>query len=422
VPPLVQVGLIPKPVVAAAALIMSSACGGSAGVPDETVLRVSAPFGLSSLSDLNQEISGSSANAVELLLDPVTKHADVVRREGTRILLRPRAGGPSSTELASAFRSPGVRTTVVDPAGDLWVEFDTDAHAELATLPSVAGFALGPFELEDENLQEGWMRLRSRTSAPIDVIEIVAVDATEQWRRLHARDVDVVPASPSGSKDAYAGMTSVRTIDYPVGGSIGLVFNPRRTTLANPATRREIAAVIDASAAAAIACGDPACAAPAFPRHQRSTVNLPAALQLMVLVSDSVAVDVARVIRLQLEAAGIEIDLARVDIETLSGRIRNGSFDLMIGPFPRGPAVFPLVQSNSPMNFIGWSSDEFDTAVAHGDKEAAMRILASEVPLLPLVDDRQFAAVDSRFCGGNPVDVSWRWLADVYPCDQGASP
>jgi hypothetical protein len=386
------------------------------------VLRVSAPFGLSSLQDLNREIAGSSANALELMVDPVSRHAEVVRVDGSRVLYRVREGGPPATELAAALRAPGLQTTTVDASGNISAEFDTQAHANVATLPSGAGFALGPYELEDENLQEGWVKLRSREHSAIDIIEVIAVDATEQWRRLHARNVDVVPASPSSSRDAYAGMSSVRTIDYPVTGCIAVLFNVRRAPIADVATRRELAAIIDPRAAAATACRDPDCASRLAVRPARTGKPLPPSLRILVLASDSVAVDVARVVRLQLEAAGVRVALQRVDIDQLSEQIKSADFELMIGPLPYGPGVFPFVQGDSPLNMIGWSNTDLDAAIARNDVDAVMEILATEVPILPLVDDRQFAVVDSRLCGGRPIDASWRWLADVYPCDAESRP
>jgi ABC-type oligopeptide transport system substrate-binding subunit len=250
------------------------------------------------------------------------------------------------------------------------------------------------------------------------VIEMIAVDATEQWRRLHARNVDVVPASPASSLAAYAGMTSVRILEYPVTGSVGLSFNVRNPVLADAAIRRELVANIDARAAAAAGCGDPNCVSQKSPRLERAGVALPASLGLLVLASDSIAVDIARVVRLQLEAAGVHIDLQLVDIAQLSERLTSASFDVMVGPLPNGPNVLHFVRRDAALNLTGWSNDALEEAMARQDLDTAMQIVATELPVVHLVDDRQFAAVDAEFCGGRPTDVSWRWLADVYPCEQ----
>jgi hypothetical protein len=51
------------------------------------------------------------------------------------------------------------------------------------------------------------------------------------------------------------------------------------------------------------------------------------------------------------------------------------------------------------------------------------RILEADVPSLPLYELRMFAAVDTRFCGGEPRSAtSWAWLADLRPCSEESTP
>jgi hypothetical protein len=394
---------------------IASGCGGSNSASDESVLKVAAPFGLSSFRDLNGRVGGSNTNAVDLLLDPIDRYAEIVRVEDRYVYIQPRPANRASVDdLVRTLRGPGVVGVRLGSQQQLIVELlDPESAQLLAT--GEGGFAMGPYEFDDENLDQGWIRLRSRGEAVIDFIELVEVDASEQWRRLHAHAIDVVPFSPAASLDAYTGMSSIRTVDYPVTGYVALYFNTRHAELASAAVRRLMSTIIDRRAIATVACGAADCATD-WSSREPVAASLPSALGILVLGSDSVAVDAARTLRLQLENAGVSVDLDRVDIETLSVRLNERRFDLLVAPLAGGNGSFRSFRKDSPFNLGGWSHTEFEAAVERGDDPTALRILQDEVPATPLFWDRQFAAIDSAFCGGKPVDASWRWLAEVSPC------
>src|SRR5687767_4735717 len=121
-------GLGPWLRTAAALWTIASSCGGSSSPPGERVLRVGAPFGLSSLRDLNQVSSGTNANIIDLVLDPMDKHATVVRHDGRFLYLRalPHA---APTTLALSLRAAGLVSTQVNDNGELVVEFKTPEDA-----------------------------------------------------------------------------------------------------------------------------------------------------------------------------------------------------------------------------------------------------------------------------------------------------
>ena len=66
----------------------------------------------------------------------------------------------------------------------------------------------------------------------------------------------------------------------------------------------------------------------------------------------------------------------------------------------------------------GFADPTYDEAVRRGDLAAAQAILDQAMPVTPLYEYRTFAAVDARFCGDvTPSAQSWRWMADLYPCE-----
>ncbi len=400
----------------AGALVLG--CGGAGDAADDRPLRVSAPYGLSSLRDLNQDVSGSSASIGDLILDRVTAHAEVIKIQGRTAYLQPLLTEPLSVdELATVLRAPGLISARAE-AGLVVADFDEPAQARRLANRNAAGFAVGAYQLDDEDIAAGWVRLRSRGEGAMEIIEFIEVDAAEQWRRLHARHVDVVPSSPYPSRDAYEGMSSVRIIDYPAEGAIAIYFNARAAALADPAVRRAIARTLDRRAIAAIACGSSDCVIP-WPVTEEAVGPLPASLRLLVLGSDSLAVDAARAARLQLLGAGIEVALALVDIPGLTVGIAGRRFELMISPIPVAQAaIFQQLRRDAPQNVTGWWRPDFEAAVDARDHVEALKILRDELPVLPLFEDRAFAAVDARFCGGAPETGSWRWLADLHPCEE----
>lgn len=139
-----------------------------------------------------------------------------------------------------------------------------------------------------------------------------------------------------------------------------------------------------------------------------------------MLDSDSTLIDTARALRLQFLRAGLNVGLRRVGIAELDERGRSGRYDLMLAPMPAGREAMPFYRSDTSLNQTGWRNKIFDAALDRHDEAEAARVFAAEVPALPLFEFREFAAIDARFCGGQPTSTtSWRWLADLYPCEDG---
>jgi hypothetical protein len=70
---------------------------------------------------------------------------------------------------------------------------------------------------------------------------------------------------------------------------------------------------------------------------------------------------------------------------------------------------------------IDHQSHRLEAAVARGAWDDALQELVDDAVLIPLWNQRSYAAVDSSICGAKPDSaISWLWLADLYPCDEGA--
>lgn len=242
------------------------------------------------------------------------------------------------------------------------------------------------------------------------VIEMIDMSVDEQWRRLLARDIDVVPHSPPHQRELYEGLSTVRLIDVPSTRSLTIHIDVRQVP--DPAQRRFLAGAIDRQAVARVACGDASLAStdllletPAAP------VPIPP-LRLAFLESDVPAADAARALRLQLFDAGIDVTLEPSSINQL---VRSDA-GLVLGPADEGDEL--LVALANGLAFTNYDNPAFTGLVQRGDTAAARRILGHDVPVVPLYRNRAFAAIDTSFCGGEPSSVSaWDWLADLYPCE-----
>jgi len=398
--------------------LVAVGCGGPPEARREVVLRVGAADGLTHF-DMATGHSGSTAHALDLAYDPIGNYADIVSRDGAEISIRLHPDAPvTAVDVAAEMTFRGTEDARAVDSRTVVVRFHNRETADLAIDYGLLVVATGPFALDSEDLDAGWTRLRARGDSPIDIIEIVAVDAGDQWRRLHARALDVVPDSPGSASAAYRGIDSIRTIPYPVTRDTALFFNVTASDLADPAVRRRLAALIDRRALAAVACGDAGASVPG-PAETGPAVPLPPRLSVIYLDSASEMVAAARAMALQLRAAGVALELEPVGIDELDRRGRELEFELCLAPLPRGDEALRWFLADTPLNQTGWRSPAFDDAVARGDRAEAWRLLAAEMPGTPLFELRAFAAIDARFCGGKPQSVhSWRWLADLYPCDQ----
>jgi ABC-type oligopeptide transport system substrate-binding subunit len=249
------------------------------------------------------------------------------------------------------------------------------------------------------------------------------MDTDEQWRRLFADDIDVIPIADSIHRQRFAGMESVRISWIPTRDYLGIFFNARAPELASPRVRRAIVRGIDRRAIAQIACGDAACADTLWSVDTAADerVQLPATLRAIYLASDYGAELAGRTLRHQLRALGIQLQLDGISIDEVMKELPAGSFHL--GLFPMNRSYLEIFTSDHVKNYTGYANPDFDRAVAAGDFAAADRILARDVPIYPLFELISFSAVDRKFCGPGPQTVnSWRWVADLYLCERGAPP
>jgi hypothetical protein len=402
---------------AALLLLLLSACGGAGDDQrDEVVFRVGATAGLSAFVP-GDTLSGSSAAAADLIFDLDEEHIEKISRVGSTLLLSRRSSSPYTAEqLASSLRSQYLISARASGPELIEAVFTDAATVERSPLLYL-GFDLGPFAVESH--EPGRVRLRRRGRSAIDVIDIIEVSASDEWRKLMARELDVMSASPAIFREQFAGMDSVRLLDIPATRSATLYFNVRSPALDNPAARRRIAAALNRSAIARVATGDEASAIRSSAVAGDEAVQMPTRLSLLVVEGESATLLAASVVRHQLGRLGIAVDVEGLPLEQVIARLDNGRHQLVILPLPKDEHRFGRFLSDAPA-MTGFSDPEYDAAVTTRDLARAQAILDREVPATELYEWSTFAAIDSRFCGDvTPEDTSWRWMADLRPCENG---
>lgn len=355
---------------------------------------------------------------MELVFEPTEAHVVFEAEAGNTITLERRPDSDRGLEeLASALRGSGVEEVEVNASEDaLIVHFETTEARRLARAPRALGFELGPYSVAEATSEA--VVLSSRGPGAIDTIEVIAVPAAEQWRRLMARDVDVAPNVPSNYQLQFDGMESVRIIELPSDSSIALYVNPRSQQLGTVEARRALFGLIDSEAIAAEACGDQACVVASAPLEFEGGEFEGSAepLELLVLASDTETITAARVIRHQLHRAGIAVEIEAAELSELVSQIMAGDYDLALAPSQSGGSIELIITQ---VGFWGWRDEALLDALTRSDLAAARARLASQAYSVDLFQQRAFAAVDASWCGGEPKSaVSWEWLADLYPCEQ----
>ena len=407
---------------AAAILTFFVACGGS-GEPQTgaTRLRVSATAGIADFEP-GPQISGSTAAALDLVYDLPADHFSVVRVDGTSALVERLPSSPLSTqELAPKIRYRGLQSAEVVGDEQIKLQFADERTAHLFGTYLDAGIDTGPFRLVSSSDES--VLLERRRGTGVEVIEIVASTRRDEWRRLMARELDVIPQAAFIYREQLEGIGTVRLLDIPTLYNVALYFNVRREALASVETRRRLVASLNREAIARVACGTPACAHEVPVTAGDEDAPLPEVLTMLIAKTDTAAQLAASVVRHQLGKLGIVLQLDLVAIDELVTRTARGDYDLTLGPLPARELGFPFFLSpshaRSPGTVTGFSHSDYDAAYERNDLDAAQAILDREVPVTPLFEQRAFAAVDARFCGDvTPSATSWRWMADLHPCEE----
>lgn len=422
-----------RQLLACSALVGAIACGEPQRADAPVTLRVGAS-GLSSFR--SRSFSGDTAHAMELAYSLLREHATIEIMEPTRVALRARSSAPGAGAFLCERLLDDAGVIARTPAGDTC----TLDFASVEALDAFEGYPWllldhGPFRWERELDSAGrviadvtasggdaaihTVELAARERTAIDRIVITAMPLHEAWRRLFAHQLDVIPNMSWLYRPHFADMRSVRTIDIPASSHMHLFFNTRLPAWADVDLRRHVAGMVEPVAVAAAACGDPACAVVAWrPAAPAQPVDLPAALTIQVLSSESSAVTAAHAVsyRLRLHHK-VEISIEPVSIATLAAAGDQADYALVLAPMGFLTSSDPALLLESLSTFAGYENHAFIAAAERGDAAAMQRILEEDVPSLPLYEMRTFAAVDARFCGGAPTTAtSWAWLADLRPC------
>ena len=409
---------------AAAAIAFLIGCSGPRA-PDsdrEVVLRVSATFGLSEIEPA-LEVSGTSAAVMDLVFDTTGPYIESMKAEGAKVVLTTRATSKlSASELAAAMRCKEMVSARAIGERSIEAQFPDDKTAALAVQYDAFGFDLGPFRVDSQDANH--IRLVRRGEGALDVIEAQASTRSDEWRKLLAHELDVIPLAASQYRAEFAGVESIRVLDIPASNSAALYFNVRSALLADARTRRRIASAIHREAIARLACGVASCASPTVEPPDEAAAA-PQRLSLLVPEDDAPLGVAAKILRHQLFPIGVELEIEPVAIATYVDRQARGDYALALGPLSNGDRSYGFFLSPSHARGIwvtGFASPEYDAAVDRGDLAAAQTILDRELPATRLFELRSFAAVDSAFCGDvTPSASSWLWLSELYPCEEGPS-
>ncbi len=230
---------------------------------------------------------------------------------------------------------------------------------------------------------------------------------------------------------------------YPSPYYIG--FNVTRPTFSTPEVRKAIAQAIDRDQIVATALGGysapattyypPAIAWASNPEPDAATpaMDIDAAnaaldaagfplngdtrfsLDFLHFNASPQYVDVSTVLREQLSAIGIDVNLVSLEIGAWAERLEAGDFDLaLIGGF-QGPDPANLcarIGEGGGVNFWGYVNPEIETLLDEGDQAIGQdarapyyyeiqRILATDVPIIPLADYIAYIPYGANVSGVN---------------------
>ena len=369
------------------------------------------------------DASGSSAAAIDLVYDDLEPHVASTRVDGARIVLTRRSSSRlSAVELAATLRGRELRSARAVDNEQVEAVFDDASTASLVDQYQALGIDIGPFAVESKS--KSHIRLVRRGHGAIDVIELVEASRADEWRKLLAHDLDVIPFAASTYRAQFAGMESVRVLDIPSKSTATIYFNVRSPSLQDRSVRRTIAGAVRRDAIASIACGAPACASAAV--QVASPASLPSRLSVLVPQDVTTLLTGAKVLRHQLWPYGLELDVQPLAVSEIVARMTKGEFEISMLPLTVADHRFGFFLSPGHpkgLPMTGFASPEYDAAVDRGDLAIAQAILDREVPFTRLFEMRSFAAIDARFCGDViPSESSLRWLSELYPCEEGPPP
>ena len=384
-------------------------------------ITVGATRGLTSFK-LTASPSGSSAHAAYLIYDEVKAHVDSATRDGqiVRMHKRPDSSLPIS-KLAQTFRFEGLLATAVENSEIVATFSEEESAARVATLTH-GGFALGPFTLQ--SFDNGTATLVRKSAHPIERLVIREVSASDEWRHFLGGTLSVIPLVSLSYLHHLGTVPSVKIVDYPVEHSMGLLFNTRKPPFADVQMRHYLASLLDRKAISRVLYGDESQAQQMTAQEglQLSSSAISSPLLLPFLVTDSDTARTASIIRFQLAEHGVEVELIPLEMKELVQLCSEGRFDLTLLPIPtgrRGNDRFLSSEHPEAGNITGYANPEFDKAFDQNRVAAMKKILERDLPVTLLFKEQFFAAIRSDLClDGQPDPKSWRWISDLYPCDE----
>ncbi|WP_428266909.1 hypothetical protein [Haliangium sp.] len=393
-------------------------------------------------------MNGATAHALELVYSALVDYADIVAAEdGTgEVLLRPKPTWPHGAQGLCERLIDHDGATCRATAEGARLRFPSTAAREQFLRRWLRMLDHGPYALDHEDpfpsrrgpepsrtvMRTVDLVARDSAAAPIKRLHFETMALEDAWRRLFAREIDLLPLLPGYYRSRFTDIRSVELLEIPVSEQISLMFNTRHPHWSDVRARRELAAFIDVRAVAALACGSPDCAVTRPGRVERPTApTLPPHIIIWVLEDRTSTVTAARVISYWLRRASggtTTVDVVTASLEELNGltyHSGDGSareHDLVLLPLGiLGQVSFGSVAGRVSA-YTGYDAPSFLEAVAAADEDRLRAVFEDEVPVLPLYESRQFAAVDQRFCGGQPQRLtSWKWIADLRPCARSPS-
>lgn len=383
-----------------------------------SLVRVSSSAGIATLTPGAGQ-AGDTAAALDLVFEFTKDYATAQRVDDLSVVFVPNSSDVMSADaLASVFVCAGAEDRRVTESR-FFVRFSNARQAEFA-LSGYCGLDTGPFFVQDESADGVTLRRRSGTG--VERIEIVRTTRSEEWRRLMARQIEVVPRLDSGERDQLSQLGSIRMVDITGINGFGLFFQTTNSPWTDVVARRALASAIDTRALGRMVCGAHECGLPTPSWGGQPMGVLPDEAVLLLLEGESTHETVGRVLRHQLRRVGLNLRIEELPLNEYIPRIMSGQFELTIVPLAsnrRRRARLHLSSTHrESTNLTGYSNQEYDAAFDRDDNAAMAEILARDVPLVPLYEPRDFAAIDGTLCGDvQPSSTSWRWIADLHPCE-----